>query len=259
MKHVLVIGIGSGDPEHLTVQAINAMNACDVLFVIAKPGAHDELADIRREIIDLYVDRPDKVVTVEDAVRDRTTPAYREAVDAWREGRADLWQAALDASLDDGRLGGFLVWGDPAFYDSTVAVLDTLIARGADLDFEVIPGISAIQALAAEHRIGLNQVGGAVQITPGRLLRENGWPAGVDDVVVMLDAQGAYRDVEVDGDIYWGAYVSDGAEQILIAGPADATTFDSIEAARAEARERRGWVMDSYLLRRRRRTDGVSI
>ncbi|MGH6808590.1 MAG: SAM-dependent methyltransferase, partial [Ensifer adhaerens] len=33
MRKLLIIGIGSGNPEHMTVQAINALNRADVLFI----------------------------------------------------------------------------------------------------------------------------------------------------------------------------------------------------------------------------------
>eukprot|EP01035_Chromulina_nebulosa_P015931 gene15930-biopygen13573 len=36
MRHILIVGIGSGNPEHVTVQAINALNRADVLFVPTK-------------------------------------------------------------------------------------------------------------------------------------------------------------------------------------------------------------------------------
>lgn len=41
MKQLLIIGIGAGDPEYLTVQAINAMNRADVFFLMDK-GASKE-------------------------------------------------------------------------------------------------------------------------------------------------------------------------------------------------------------------------
>ena len=44
MRTIYVIGIGAGDPEHLTVQAIAAMNRVDVFFIIDKGAAKDDLA-----------------------------------------------------------------------------------------------------------------------------------------------------------------------------------------------------------------------
>jgi precorrin-6A synthase len=254
MRRLSVIGIGAGDPDHVTVQAIKALNEVDVFFVIDKPGERHDLVDLRRQILDRFVEDPSyRVVDVQDPERDRTTPAYREAVEDWRRRRADVWEQALRDELEEGQRGAFLVWGDPALYDSTLAVIDQIVGRGAlELDYEVIPGISSVQALAARHGVPLNRVGGAVHVTTGRRLAE-GFPEGSDDVVVMLDADCTFKTVAPDDvEIYWGAYIGT-ADEILVAGPLSEVS-EEIQRVRAEARERKGWIMDTYLLRRSRET-----
>jgi precorrin-6A synthase len=241
MRTVLAIGIGAGDPDHITVQAIKALGRCDVVFVIDKL-----LADVRLEVVTRY-GRDPRIVTLEDPPRDRTTAAYREAVDDWRRRRADVWEAAIAGELGEDQRGAFLVWGDPAIYDSTIAVLDEILARGTvSFDHEVIPGISSVQALAARHRISWGRVGGTVEITTGRRLAD-GLPA--EDVLVMLDSNCTFnRYASEELDIYWGAYVGT-EDEILIAGRV-ADVAAEIERRRSEARARKGWVMDCYLLRR---------
>lgn len=155
----------------------------------------------------------------------------------------------IATELGEDQVGAFLVWGDPSLYDSTLAILDDILARG-ELAFsvEVIPGISSVSTLAARHRVGLNQVGRPIQITTGRRLAKE-WPAGVDDVVVMLDAQTAFSEhVDQDADIYWGAYLGT-PDELLISGLLREVAPE-IEKVRAEARDRKGWIMDTYLLRR---------
>ena len=99
----------------------------------------------------------------------------------------------------------------------------------------------------------LNRVGRPVQITTGRRLSDEGWPAGVDDVVVMLDARQAFAAKPAqpadDVDIYWGAYIGT-ADEILMSGPL-ADISEELLARRAAARAEHGWIMDTYLLRRR--------
>jgi precorrin-6A synthase len=172
-------------------------------------------------------------------------------VDDWRRRRADVCADMIAAELGEGQVGAFLVWGDPSLYDSTLAILDDILDRG-DLVFEieVIPGISSVSALAARHRIGLNQVGRPIQITTGRRLAEK-WPEGVDDVVVMLDAQTAFTaHTDQDAQIYWGAYLGT-PDELLVAGKLSEVATEITEI-RAEARKRKGWIMDTYLLRRQR-------
>lgn len=253
MKKLSVIGIGAGNPEYVTVQAINALNQVDVVFVVDKGQAKDDLQRLRREICDRYIERRTyRVVEIAEPERDRTAPAYRSAVDDWRRRRADAYESALRDELGDDERGAFLVWGDPALYDGTIAIVDEIISRGnLALEYEVIPGISSVQALAAKHKITLSRVGEAIQITTGRQLAELS-PADVENVVVMLDADCAFKYVADDKlEIFWGAYVGTDVE-ILISGPLP-EVMDEIERARTEARQRFGWIMDTYLLRRVRR------
>jgi precorrin-6A synthase len=251
MRRVSVVGIGAGDPDDITIAAIKALNASDVFFVIDKPGARSDLVALRRVILERYVDgAARRTVLVRDPERDRGADPYAEAVEDWRRLRADVWEALLAEELADGERGAFLVWGDPALYDSTIAVLDDVAARGAvAFELDVVAGISAVASLTARHAIALNRVGEPVQITTGRRLAR-GYPADADDIVVMLDAGCAFRTLAgEDVDIYWGAYLGT-EDEILIAGRL-ADVADEIVRVRAEARERKGWIMDIYLLRRR--------
>jgi precorrin-6A synthase len=253
MRRLLVIGIGAGHPEHVTVQAIRLLNEADVFFVVDKSPTHPqtaELVSLRKEICERYIEGSSyRTVLVPDPPRDRVTPAYRSAVEDWRRRRAEVWERVIGEELDEDGCGAFLVWGDPSLYDSTLAVLDRVHARGkVAFEHEVVPGISSVHALTARHRTPLNRVGGAVQITTGRRLAE-GFPEGVDDVLVMLDGDCSFRHLAEDGlEIYWGAYLGTD-DEILVSG-ALPDVAGEIERLRAEARERKGWVMDAYLLRR---------
>jgi precorrin-6A synthase len=250
MRRLLVIGIGAGDPEHVTIQAVRALNEVDVFFVIEKSHDTDELVLLRREICERYIDAHTyRIVEIPDPPRDRTTPAYSEAVEDWRRRRAELWERAIADELGEDHCGAFLVWGDPSLYDSTLAVLEQILARGTvSFQHEVVPGISSVQALTARHRIPLNRVGRPFQVTTGRRLAE-GFPDGVDEVVVMLDADCSFRHLRDEGlEIHWGAYLGM-QDEILVSGPLPEVA-DEIVRRRAEARERKGWIMDAYLLRR---------
>jgi precorrin-6A synthase len=258
MRQIIVIGIGAGDPEQVTMQAVAALNRVDVFFVLDKGSVKQELTDLRQEILDRYVRaRTYRTVWGRDPDRDRTAPAYTEAVDDWRRRRADVCVELIAENLGEDETGAFLVWGDPALYDSTPAILADVLARGGvSFEVEIVPGISSVSALAARHRTGLNQVGGAVQITTGRRLAR-GWPDGVDDVVVMLDARTAFADVaETGAEIFWGAYLGM-PDEILVSGPV-AEVADRIVELRAEARKRKGWIMDTYLLRRPEKHDPLT-
>ena len=103
--------------------------------------------------------------------------------------------------------------------------------------------------MAARHRIALNRIGRSVHITTGRRIAE-GLSDDVDDAIVMLDADGSFKAIDdADFDIYWGAYIGT-EDEILVAGHLRECAAN-IERRRAAAKARKGWVMDTYLLRRR--------
>ena len=254
VRKIQVIGIGAGDPDQLTLQAVRALRGTDVFFVLDKGEVKSDLTRLRRDMLDTHMPAGSsyRVVEARDPERDRTAggAAYSPAVGDWRSARAGIYERLIAEELGEEERGAFLVWGDPALYDSTIAILEEVLERGTvDFAFDVVPGISSVSALVARHRTGLNRVGRPVQITTGRRLAE-GFPEGVDDVVVMLDAHQTFRQyADQDIDIYWGAYIGT-PDEILAAGPI-AEAAPRIERLRAEARERKGWIMDTYLLRRR--------
>lgn len=256
MRTVLVIGIGAGDPDHLTLQAVAAMRRAEVFFGIDKGTVKDDLAALRTELLDRHVGYGHyRVVDAPDPERDRDAggSAYRDAVLDWQDRRAELYAAMIADELGPDGVGAFLVWGDPSLYDGTLRLLAGIreadvAGGGKGFDIESIPGISSVAALAAAHRIVLNRVGGSVLVTTGRRLAA-GMPRDVDDVVVMLDGATTFATLPDDDlAIHWGAYLGT-PDEILVSGDLQEVK-DEIVRVRAEARERKGWIMDTYLLRR---------
>lgn len=246
---VLIIGIGAGNPEFMTAQAIDALNRVDVFFIPHKGDEKQDLARLRTDICQRFIPNDNyRLVDFEVPMRGACEPSYRDNVNRWHDAVADVYERLLREELRDGELGAFLIWGDPSLYDSTMRVLDRVRARGSiDFDYEVIPGISAIHALTAAHKIPLNRIGESVLITTGRKLAE-GFPANADSVVVMLDGDCAFKTLEPEVEIYWGAYLGT-EDEILISGRLGDVAAE-IKRVRGEARARKGWIMDTYLLRK---------
>jgi precorrin-6A synthase len=248
MRKVFVIGIGAGNPDYVTVQAINALNEVDVFFLMDKGHEKEDLVRLRKDICERHIkDKSYRTIETPDPERDRTPASYEPAVRTWHEQRADIYERLIGKELGEDECGAFLVWGDPSLYDSTLRIVDQVAAmKTVRFELDVIPGITSVQALAARHKIALNRIGGPVHITTGRLLA-NGMPA--DDVVVMLDGDCAFKTVKDSGvDIYWGAYVGT-ADEILVSGKLQ-ERGPEIEKIRSDARAHHGWIMDTYLLRK---------
>jgi precorrin-6A synthase len=217
--------------------------------MLEKGSSKDAMVELRREICRRYAtDRAYRVVEAPSPARDIRPADYSACVDDLNRAKQDRFERMIADNLGEGQVGAVLAWGDPSIYDSTIRNIEAIAARQG-LAYEVIPGISAVQVLAARHKITLNTVAQPVEITTGRRLVD-GWPAGVDSVVVMLDGVEAYRRfADQDIDIYWGAYLGT-PNEILIAGPLKDVS-DEIHRVRSAAREKHGWIMDTYLMRRR--------
>ncbi|MER8532016.1 precorrin-6A synthase (deacetylating) [Mesorhizobium sp. M1005] len=251
MRKLLVIGIGAGNPEHMTVQAINGLNRADVLFIPDKGAKKNDLAELRRQICDRFVINPNsRRVEFEVPVRAEPAPSYRSTVDDWHEAIAAIYEGLIRDELPEDGCGAFLIWGDPSLYDSALRILERVRLRGnVAFELEVIPGITAIQALAASHKMALNRIGDAILITTGRRLAEEGLPENAGSTIVMLDGKCAFNTLD-DNDVtvHWGAYLGTPDEIVISGWIGD--VGDKIVSTREQARRKKGWIMDTYLLRK---------
>lgn len=243
IEDLWLIGIGTGSPSHMTLEGVEAIRCASVILLPRKGAAKDNLADIRLRIIEAAGSEA-KIVSFEYPERDEALP-YQERVRAWHDEIAMRWRDAL-APIDEDGAVALLVWGDPSLYDSTIRIARRLYPEPR---IRVVPGITALQALTAAHRIPLNTINGPVLLTTGRRLREGGWPDRADSVVVMLDGECSFQELEVaDLLIWWGANLGSDDEAILAGRVRD--VGEEIVKTRAKLRARQGWVMDTYLLRR---------
>lgn len=251
MKTILIIGIGAGDPDYITVQAIKALNRVDVFFLMDKGPAKVKLRALRDELCHRHIQgRTWRTAEAPSPPRDTAPADYRAAVDALNRNKQAVLETMIESEMKDGETAGILVWGDPMLYDSTIRNIEAIAAAGRHpIAYEVIPGITAVQALAARHRIPLNRIAEPVMLTTGRRLAE-GFPSDSESIVVLLDGGDTYRCFAgQDMEIYWGAYLGT-PDEILVSGPLSEVS-DEIHRRRSEARRANGWIMDIYLMRRR--------
>ena len=250
MKRILIIGIGAGDPDYITVQAVKALNRVDVFFLMDKGPAKVKLRALREEICRQHIKgHPHRFVEAPSPPRDTTPADYRASVDELNEAKQAVFETMIQGEMKDGETAGILVWGDPMLYDSTIRNIEAIAASGRHrIDFEVIPGVTAVQALAARHKIPLNRIAEPVLLTTGRKIAD-GFPDGISSAAVLLDGEDTYRRfADQDVEIYWGAYLGT-PDEILISGKLKDVASE-IHRRRAEARQKNGWIMDTYLIRK---------
>ena len=236
MVEVRVLGFGMG-PQHVTPEVAQALAGCDYALAVQK-GEHDPLLEVRRAVATAH---GVELVVVRDPQRDRSPgldkAGYEGAVDDWYAARQAAYRAVLESRPG---VCAFLVWGDPSLYDGTIRIV-----RELGVEFDVLPGISAPQVLAARHGIVLHEVGQPVHVTTARRLRAD-VDSGQRNVVVMLTA-GVDLDGFEDWQIWWGANLGGAGERLVAGRVGDVVA--SIEEARVAAKAEAGWVMDLFLLR----------
>jgi precorrin-6A synthase len=250
MRKLYLIGIGAGNPEYITVQAVKALNTVDVFFFMDKGEAKQDLLKLRKEICERYIEnRSYRMVEAADPVRNPTIADYTARVEEWHRQRSLIYEEMIARELKEDQSGAFLVWGDPSLYDSTLRIIDQIKTRGKlCFEIEVIPGITSMQALTARHKISLNGIGESITITTGRQLSAD-MSATAERTIVMLDGQCSFNNLlDEDLDIYWGAYLGMD-EEILLSGKLSEIA-SRIAEVRSEQRQKNGWIMDTYLIAR---------
>ena len=250
MLELCLVGIGTGNPDHLTLQAIKALNAADLILIPRKGPDKADLAELRHQICAAVITNPATIFAEFDLpTRNEATADYRQRVEDWHDAIAAVWAQTIAAHPGVGK-AAMLVWGDPSLYDSTLRIAALLQPAP---QITVIPGITSMQVLTAAHAIPVNRIGAPFVVTTGRRLRDEGWPPAADSVLVMLDGECSFATLPPEGiTVWWAAYVGM-PQQITLAGPLAKVT-PQIIATRAAARASHGWIMDIYLLRREGQT-----
>lgn len=139
-----LVGVGPGDPDLLTIKAARILQKVPVIFA---PQKDDQSASYARRTIDGLVSKPEQQVIglVFPMVRDESQLLH------YQQKAADsIWQ-----HLERGEDCAFVNVGDPYLYGTAIYVLKILQAAHPEIEIEVVPGISSINAAAARAGVPL--------------------------------------------------------------------------------------------------------
>ena len=249
MFELRLVGIGMGNPDHLTGSAKKALQTSDVILIPQKGSEKSDLAEMRRNICERVLERQRRFAYFDLPTRDLSQPDYLKRVDTWHDEIAKIWLEVLNKELPKGGTAAFMIWGDPSLYDSSLRIAKRLKTQVNGLKVTVTPGLTAIQLLTAAHRIPLNEIGRPVMIGTGRQLREQGWPEGCNTMAVMLDGDCSFDQLDDKKyKIWWGAFLGM-PNELVISGQLHECA-GVIKNTRQQARKQHGWIMDTYLLKR---------
>ena len=130
------IGVGPGDPELLTVKAINAIKSVDVIIA---PKTEKKEGSVALSIARSYLKADVEIVyQVFPMVKD-----FAESPEVFDENKSEIMSI-----LRSGKNAAFLTIGDPMFYSTYIYIFRLLKNEG--IDVMTIPGVPAFLAIAAQ-------------------------------------------------------------------------------------------------------------
>ncbi len=176
------VGCGPGDPELLTVKAVNLIKGAEVIFA---PTAREGKPSIALSVVEQYIDKSTKTASL-------IFPMVKD-----RESLKDYWQRNADEIASEVRSGKKVVYltvGDPALYSTWIYIHRELKKRHPDIEIEVVPGVASIFAIANKAKISLAEGDEIIAVVPACYdLERVKKTAGACDTVVFLK-DGRYFD-----------------------------------------------------------------
>lgn len=245
MIEIFLIGIGTGNPEHLSLEGVNTLNKVDLVLLPKKNNQKLELFSLRKHICESVIKNKKIIIKDYKVPRRIETLNYSNSVSSWHQKISNnIFQIIKEIKSKNIKLA-FLIWGDSGLYDSTLRIISKL---DVDYRLKIIPGISSIQALTSAHLISLNEIGESVLITTGRKLKDKMFKDN-QKVLVLLDGKCSFKDLNVENYfIWWGAYLGM-SKQVLIKGLLK-DVYKKIISQREDSKKINGWIMDTYLLKK---------
>jgi precorrin-2/cobalt-factor-2 C20-methyltransferase len=205
------VGCGPGDPELLTIRALNLITEADVIFV---PTSKLDKPSIALSIVAKYIKETTKIINlVFPMVKDKDS-----LKDYWKKNTLEISQM-----VRTGKKTLYLTVGDPSLYSTWIYIHRELKKNHKDIEIEIIPGITSIFAFAAESKIGLVEGNEHLSIVPAcyDLNKVKNTVKASDTIVFLKDGRYFDNVIEMLSDSGFG-------EETQIAIAQDVSTKENI-------------------------------
>lgn len=166
------IGVGPGDPELITIKAVKALKAVDVIFVPKSHAKKPSMALCMVKQILAERERPAEILEL-------VFPMTRDELNnrkLWVENAAIVAEKAKKGNV------AFITLGDPMLYSTFLYLYECVKETYPEIELEIIPGVTSVTAAAASSRLPLAEKEEVVTIVPSDLS-----PAHLEDSAKHAD------------------------------------------------------------------------
>ncbi len=188
-----VIGIGPGDPELLTLKAVRIIKGTEVLCV---PKGREEGTSLALSIAEKAVSLNGKEIV------EAHFPMMKTRESGKVKGTSELdmkWNETAEnivSRLNKGKDVAFLTLGDPTIYSTFFYLYDKLLGLCPELNIEIIPGVSSINASAARANISLGLGNEKIAVLPANYLDNLKETLAVFDTVVLMKVNKVLNEIK---------------------------------------------------------------
>ncbi|MBK8469465.1 MAG: precorrin-2 C(20)-methyltransferase [Actinomycetales bacterium] len=173
-RTLIGVGVGPGDPELVTRKAVAVFVRADVILVPSTEASGDDPGRAEQIVLAACPDAAGKLRRVPFSMAQRRGVGSKRR-QSWRASA----QAAVDAFQAGAATVAFATVGDPSVYSTFSYLAAEVQAVVPDVDVSVVPGITAMQALAAASLTPLVEGRESLTLVPAT--------AGLDAVGAALD------------------------------------------------------------------------
>jgi precorrin-2/cobalt-factor-2 C20-methyltransferase len=151
------IGVGPGDPELITLKAVKALQAADIICI---PKSHANKPSLAFTMVKNILDQRKQPAEILELI----FPMTKDEL-----GNKALWTknaGIIAEKVASGKVIAFITLGDPMFYSTFIYLYQSLKEEYPKLHLEIIPGVTSLTACAASAKIPLAEKEEVVSVIP---------------------------------------------------------------------------------------------